>query len=205
MTLRLIKGASSEKPGQAPGSPAAPSSTRVAPPAPPAARGTLPLELAAQLGPGEPLVWWDRKEHLSWRPVLITFAAATVLLLVVTFFAPGLWSQPWAELGKPLAVLFSPVALVLLREYTARRSVMVTDSSVIVVTASGNADRVAFRNIRRVRKDWLTGGVVLQGAEHLVRIPPTLLQATRAAIASQTTGRIRADAVAVHDPLGWLP
>lgn len=209
MTLRLIKGsgagpgepASSAKPSEKPTAGAA---ARVAPEPPPSG-GTLPLELAAELRTGEPLVWWDRKQRISWKPVLSTFAAATVLLLIVTAFAPGFWSQPWADIAKPLAVLFSPVALVLTREFVSRRSIMVTDSSVVVVTASGDADRLAFRNVRRVRKDWLTGGVRLDGAQHVVRIPPALLEATRTAIASQTTGRIRADAISVDDPLRWLP
>ena len=177
---------------------------RLAPMAP-ASPGTLPFELATELRTGEALVWWGEKQQISWRPVAWTFGAAVLLLLVVTAFAPGFWSQPWSDVGKPVAAILSPVALVLAREFASRRSVMVTDSSVVVVTASGRADRLGFRNVRRVRKDWLTGGIKLDGAQHVVRVPPALLDPTRQAIASQTTGRIRADALEVDDPLQWMP
>jgi hypothetical protein len=47
-------------------------------------------------------------------------------------------------------------------------------------------ERIAFRNVRRVRRDLLTGGVLLEGAEHKLRVPPQLVDDARLAIASQT-------------------
>ncbi|MEE9384900.1 MAG: hypothetical protein V3V08_15965 [Nannocystaceae bacterium] len=178
--------------------------TRVAPQAP-RSRGALPTEFASQLRSGEALVWWDEKAEVSWRPVLWTGTGALAILAGATLLAPAFWSQSWREIWKPVSVVLSPVALVFGREVAGRCSVLITDSSIIVVNSRGTADRIAFRNVRRVRRDILTGGVRLEGAQHRVRIPPTLLESTRRAIASQVEGRIQDDPTPVDDPLGWMP
>jgi hypothetical protein len=50
----------------------------------------------------------------------------------------------------------------------------------------------------------LTGGVLLEGARHKLRIPPQLAEDTRAAIASQTRYTLRGSD-GPDDRIGWLP
>src|SRR5690606_7398495 len=100
--------------------------------------------------------------------------------------APELWNVPWTELWKLLAPALAPAGLFYARELVSRRTVLVTESSVIVLDHQGRLDRLAFRNVRRVRRDLLTGGILLEGAAHKLRIPPELADDARVAIASQT-------------------
>ena len=177
---------------------------RLAPGAPPSA-GTLPLEFAQLLRRGEAVVWWDEKERVSWRPVLWTVVAGLVILGGVSAFAPELWQQPLNQLWKPVAAIFSPAAFVFAREFLGRRALVVTDNSIIDVDWRGRSDRIGFRTIRRVRRDFLTGGVLLEGEAHKVRVPPALSERAREAIASQTVNMIRASNDGPVDSLGWLP
>jgi hypothetical protein len=176
---------------------------RLAPSAPPSP-GTLPFELATELRMGEPVVWWGEKDAIDRRPIAWMLLAAALLLGVATLLAPELWSQPLGDLWQPLLPAFAPAALLAAREWVSLRAVLVTDSSVVVCDHRGRVDRIAFRNIRRVSRDFLTGGVLLEGAEHKVRIPPSLAEDTRAAIGSQTRFAIRSGD-GPDDPLGWMP
>lgn len=176
---------------------------RLAPSAPPSP-GTLPLELATELRMGEPVVWWGRKDQIDRRPIAWMLLAAALLLAFASLLAPELWAQPIGDLWQPLLPALAPAALLAAREWFSLRAVLVTDSSVVVCDHRGNVDRIAFRNVRRVGRDWLTGGVLLEGAEHTVRIPPSLADDTRAAIGSQTRFAIRSGDGPV-DPLGWMP
>lgn len=177
---------------------------RLAPGAP-RSPGTVPLELAQQLRMGEAVVWWNEKAAVSWRPVLWTALAGALVLGGVSAFAPELWSQPWSQLWRPIAAVFSPALFVLGREWLGRRATLVTDGAIIDVDARGRADRIGFRNIRKVRRDLLTGGVLLEGESHKVRIPPALTEDARRAMATQTTGMIRASTDQPVDTVGWLP
>jgi hypothetical protein len=176
---------------------------RLAPSAPPSP-GTLPLELATELRMGEPVVWWGRKDTIDRRPIIWMLIAAALLLGFATLLAPELWSQPLRDLWQPLLPALAPAALLAVREWVSLRAVLVTDSSVIVCDHRGNVDRIGFRNIRRVGRDFLTGGVLLEGVEHKVRIPPSLAADARAAIGSQTRFAIRSGQ-GPEDPLGWMP
>ncbi len=171
------------------------------PPRPP---GAVPLELAQLLRRGEAIVWWGAKDQISWRPVLWTLLAGLLLLAAATVFAPAMWSRPLDEAWPPVAATLAPAALVTVREYLSLRMIGVTDTSVIALPRFGSADRIAFRNVDVVRTDLLTGGVLLEGAAHKVRIPPGLMEDTRAAIASQTRNAIRSGD-GPDDRLGWLP
>lgn len=154
---------------------------------------------------GEAVVWWDEKERVSWRPVMWTVLVGCVVLGAVSVFVPELWQQPLRELWKPITAVFSPAAFVFAREWVGRRATLVTDNAIIDVDARGRADRIGFRNVRKVRRDLLTGGVLLEGEAHKVRIPPALAEDARLAVASQTTNLIRASADQPVDTLGWLP
>lgn len=199
-------GEAAQSAGRAEGSSAKPTDARrrLAPGAP-TSPGTVPLELAQQLRMGEAVVWWDEKEAVSWRPVAWTMLAGLIVLAGVTVFVPELWRQPLRELWKPIAAVFSPAAFVFAREWLGRRATLVTDNAIVDVDHRGRADRIGFRNVRRVRRDLLTGGVLLEGEAHKVRIPPALSEAARQAVASQMAGTIRASNDPPEDRLGWLP
>jgi hypothetical protein len=184
--------------------PTGPSSSarRLAPGAPPSP-GTLPLELATELRMGEPVVWWGRKDQIDRGPIGWMLLAAALVLGFATLLAPELWAQPLGDLWQPLLPALAPAALLAAREWVSLRAVLVTDSSVVVCDHRGRVDRIAFRNVRRVGRDFLTGGVLLEGAEHKVRIPPSLADDTRAAIASQTRFAIRSGE-GPEDPLRWM-
>jgi hypothetical protein len=176
---------------------------RLAPSAPPSP-GTLPLELATELRMGEPVVWWGEKTTIDRRPIVWMLLAAALLLGFATLLAPEIWAQPLGDLWQPLLPALAPAALLAVREWVSLRAVLVTDNSVIVCDHRGRVDRIGFRNIRRVGRDFLTGGVLLEGAQHKVRIPPSLADDARAAIGSQTRFAIRSGE-GPEDPLGWMP
>lgn len=177
---------------------------RLAPGAP-ESPGPLPFALARALRADEAVVWWNEKAAISWRAVLYTLALGLLGLAAVTAFAPEFWAQPWRELWMPALVPLLPALLVYARERASLCAVVVTDGSILGRGARGEIDGLAIRNIRRVTRDLLTGGILLEGARHRVRIPPTLLEDARAALASQLRDRLRGAQEAPHDPLGWLP
>lgn len=176
---------------------------RLAPGAPPSP-GPVPLELAQALRMGEPTVWWGEKHTIAREPIMWTAAAGIAVLVVASLWAPGMWGQPLDALWKLLLLPLSPAMLLAGREYLSLRAVLVTDSSVIVQDHRGRLERLAFRNIRRVRRDFLTGGILLEGARHRVRLPPALADEARAAIASQTRHTL-SSGDGPDDPLGWMP
>lgn len=176
---------------------------RLAPGAPPSP-GPVPLELASELRMGEPVVWWGRKDSVDHRPIVWMLLAGLALLGFATLLAPELWDQPLRELWKPLVPALAPVALLGVREWLSMRAVLITDSSVVVCDHRGRLDRLAFRNVRRVGRDFLTGGILLEGARHKLRLPPQLADDAREAIASQTRHTVRSGE-GPDDPLGWLP
>lgn len=202
MALKLVSGGTDGPSGTA----VTPNSgeRRLAPGAP-MSPGTVPLELAQLLRTGEAIVWWNYKDRVNWTPVLWTLAACAVVLGGVSLFAPELWAQPLTALAKPVGAIFSPALLVWLRERLSLRHLAVTDTSVIELSPRGRADRIAFRNVRRVRRDLLTGGILLDGQKHKVRIPPSLMEDTRKAIGSQTRDALRGSPEQPDDPMGWLP
>lgn len=177
---------------------------RVLAPGAPPSPGAVPFELATELRVGEAVIWWGRKDFVARRPIAWLLLAGLALLGFGTLLAPELWNVPWTELWKLLAPALAPAGLFYARELVSRRTVLVTESSVIVLDHQGRLDRLAFRNVRRVRRDLLTGGILLEGAAHKLRIPPELADDARVAIASQTrhhmTGGDGPD-----DPLRWLP
>jgi hypothetical protein len=181
-----------------------PTGRRLAPGAP-LSPGTAPLELAAHLRVGEALVWWDAKASWDFRPALIVFGVCLLILLGATAIAPGFWRQAWSDMWPPIAALFSPVLLLLVRERLGQRSFMVTDTAIIEVTRAGVVSRLAFAAIQRVRRDVVTGGVLLHGKDTKIRIPPALTTNARLAIASQRRNVVRGDPRPPDDPLGWLP
>jgi len=152
---------------------------------------------------GEALVWWDEKNGIHLGPVLLVVGAAVAILGFVSVLAPQFWLQPWGELWKPVAALLSPALLVLVRERVNQRAVLVTDAGILDVDRQGRVGRLAFDAIAAVRRDALRGGLVLDGPRGRVRIPPSLADDARQAVASQRRHRVRATA-AVDDPTGWL-
>lgn len=177
---------------------------RLAPGAP-LSPGTAPLELAAHLRVGEALVWWDAKSGWDVRPALVVAGVCLLILLGATALAPGFWRQDWTDMWPPLAALFSPVALLLAREQLGQRSLMVTDTAIIEITRSGAVSRLSFAAIQKVRRDLVTGGVLLQGKDTKIRVPPALTARAREAIASQRRNVVRGDPRPPDDPLAWLP
>lgn len=177
---------------------------RILAPGAPASPGPVPSELARNLEFGEALVWWDEKDRIHLGPVALVIAAAVSVLGFVSVLAPSFWLQPWADLWKPVAALFSPAALVLLRERINRYAVLVTDVGIIGIDPSGNVQRLSFDAIESVRRDVLRGGLLLEGKRGRVRIPPSLLDDARQAIASQRRNKVRG-AAPIDDPARWLP
>lgn len=184
--------ASVEEPGRrlAPGAPKSP--------------GTMPFEYARELRVGEAAIWWNHKETISWGPVLWTFAAAVLLIAVATAIVPEFWGQPLEDLWKPIVPALLPSLLLLVREWLSRRAIVVTDNSVISFDHRGRVERLGFRNVRAIKRDLLTGGVLLEGAEHKIRIPPVLADDTREAVASQVRHTLRGGQE-LEDSLGWFP
>lgn len=164
----------------------------------------MPFEYARELRVGEPVIWWNHKESISWKPVLWTLGAALLILAIATLFAPDLWLQPLDELWKTVLPALLPALLLLAREWASRRAIVITDNSVIGIDHRGRVDRLGFRNVRTVKRDLFTGGVVLDGAEHRIRIPPSLADDAHDAIASQLRNTVRATDE-LEDRLGWFP
>lgn len=196
MSLELIDGGMEGVPGE--GGP------RALAPGAPRSPGPLPLELAEHLRTGEVVVWWGDKARIDPRPTVIVAAALAGVLGLASLMVPEFWQQPFEGLWPPLAALAAPVLLLLLREAGNRRATVVTDTSILDLPRSGTVERIAFDNIGRVRRGLLLGGIRLEGQAHRVRIPPSLAEDARQAIACQRHGRFRNVSSDVDDPLGWL-
>lgn len=197
MTLELV----SSNPSPPTGSGGGP---RILAPGAPPSPGPVPGDLARHLVFGEALVWWDEKERIHLGPVALVVGAGVAILGFVSVLAPSFWLQPLGELWKPVAVLFSPALLVLLRERLNQCAVLVTDVGIIGVDRSGGVQRVALDGITTVRRDVLRGGLLLEGPRGRVHVPPSLMGDAQQAIASQRRSRPRAGGQ-VDDPMRWLP
>lgn len=176
---------------------------RLAPGAP-KSPGTMPFEYAQHLRVGEAAIWWNHKEAISWAPVLWTLGAAVILVGGATAIVPEFWQQPLDELWKAVVPALLPSLLLLAREWVSRRAIVVTDNSVIGFDHRGRVERLGFRNVRSIRRDLITGGVLIEGAEHKIRVPPSLAEDTRDAVASQLRHTIRSPD-GLDDQLGWFP
>ncbi len=73
------------------------------------------------------------------------------------------WTSRSSDLWRPIAVLLSPMLLWLVREQFSQRAILVTDTAVLEVPRRGEPQRLQFSAVQRVRRDLLTGGVVLTG------------------------------------------
>lgn len=200
MTLQLV----SSNPTPPAGAGSGGDGPRILAPGAPPSPGPVPSDLARHLVFGEALVWWDEKERVHLGPVAMVVGAGVAILGFVSVLAPSFWLQPLGELWKPVAALFSPALLVLLRERLNQCAVLVTDVGIIGVDRSGGVQRLAFDAIESVRRDVLRGGLLLEGKRGRVRIPPSLTDDAHQAIASQRRLRPRTGAV-VDDPMRWLP
>ena len=194
MTLELVS-SNPEPDGQ--GGP------RILAPGAPPSPGPIPGDLARHLVFGEALVWWDEKDRIHLGPVAMVITAAVAILGFVSVLAPSFWLQPLSELWKPVAALFSPALLVLLRERMNQYAVLVTDVGIIGVDPAGRVQRLAFDGIESVRRDVLRGGILLEGKRGRVRIPPSLAGDAHQAIASQRRSRPRGSGQ-IDDPMRWL-
>ncbi len=203
MSFKILGGEA--EPDRKPGRERGPEPGRVLAPGAPPSPGPLPLELAEQLRVGEAVIWWDVKDRIDPRPIAIVTASLLAILGAASLVVPEFWSLPFEGLWPPLAALASPVALLMVRETLNRRATIVTDTSVIDAPRRGRMDRLAFDNIVRVRRDMVLGGIRLEGKAHRVRIPPSLAEDARQAIAGQRQGRFQDVADPVDDPLAWLP
>jgi len=171
-----------------------------APPSP----SVVPLDLARHLEFGQALAWWGDKSQIDRGPIMVAASLVVLLLVLVTLFVPQFWLQPFDQLWQPLLAVSLPVAFAILRERLSRRAVMVTDTAVIEVDMEGRSARLAFDNVRSVRRDVLRGGLRLEGAKAVVRIPGPLVDDARRAIASQRRGRVQTRE-GLDDPTRWLP
>lgn len=187
-----------------PSPPAGGGGPRILAPGAPPSPGPVPSDLARHLVFGEALVWWDEKDRILFGPLALVAAAAVAILGFVSVLVPSFWLQPWGELWKPVAALFSPALLVLLRERLNQCAVLVTDVGIIGVDPSGRVGRLAFDAIETVRRDVLRGGILLEGKRGRVRIPPSLADDAQQAIASQRRNRLRG-ATIIDDSMKWLP
>lgn len=195
MSLKMIEGGvSKEVPSKGP---------RILAPGAPPSPGPIPNDLAQHLDHGEVLVWWGEKTGIELGLVLITLGAAAVALLLVTGFAPSFWSQPIGQIWQPVAALLSPTLFVIAREWTARRALLVTAKAIIEVPRREPPRRLPLSGIARVRRDWLRGGLRVEGAKTAVQVPTALLEDAGAAMRSRFRGRLRAPEREM-DPLRWL-
>lgn len=180
--------------------------TRVLAPGAPASPGTAPLEIARHLRLGEALVWWDAKAGFDLRPLAWIGGVSALVLIAITLLVPEFWAQPFEELWRPIAVMLSPMVVWLAREQFSQRAILVTDTAIVEVPRRGEPQRLQFSAVQRVRRDVLTGGVVLTGKTSKIRIPATLVERTRAAVASQRKGAraLRSAAQRPDDPLHFM-
>lgn len=176
---------------------------RILAPGAPPSPGPIPNWLAAHLEHGEVLVWWGMKHRVQLGPIAITLAAAAVALLMVTGFAPVFWSRPLSALWPPVLAVLSPTLLLLFRELANRSAVLVTDGAVITISPRRHGSRLPLSGIGGVRRDWLRGGVRLWGRRAVLRVPPSLMEDTRAALLSRLRPMVRAS-TQIDDPMGWL-
>ncbi len=177
------------------------SERRVLTPGAPSSPGPCPNDLAVHLEHGEVLVWWNEKTEIQLGLAGITLGAAAVALLMVTGFAPTFWSQPLSGLWRPLLALLSPTLLVLAREWASRTALIVTNNAIIEVPRKGSPKRLALPRILRVRRDWVRGGLKLEGPGTTVHVPTSLLGDAGKAVRSRLQGRVRTPE---DDPLRWL-
>lgn len=175
---------------------------RLAPGAPPS-DGPLPLDAAAHLQHGEVLVWWGRKDRVELALIGLVLGVAVLALAFITAFAPGFWSQPLVDLLPPVGVALLPTAVIGYREWVSRSIVLVTDLAVTVIDRDGAPRRLPFGTITAVRRDWLHGGMRLDGHRTILRIPTRLADPARAAIRSRLRGMVRGTS-AIDDRTGWL-
>ena len=180
-------------------------STRASPKLPPKPNGAIPIALAQLLRSQEPVVWWSTKRKIEWQPAAWASFAGLLLLTFASLFAPALWQLPWLELLSVILAVQAVAIVIVVREFTSRRHVLVTDTAVADIDWRGNGDRIAFRNVRKVRRDWWSGGVRLIGEAHEVRIPPSLMDDTRAAIEHQMAYTLDFGSVSVDDTESWFP
>lgn len=191
MSLKVIDGdgeGSEERP-LAPGAPPSP--------------GPCPNDLAQHLQHGEVLVWWNEKTGVQFGLAAITLGAAAVALLLVTGFAPSFWSQSFGDLWRPVLALLSPTLVVIAREWTSRTALLVTDNAIVEVPRGAAPRRLALARIVSVKRDWLRGGLRVDGPNTTIRVPTSLMEDSGKAVRSRLRGRIRAPE-GVSDPLRWL-
>lgn len=181
-----------------------PGGPRVLAPGAPQSPGTAPLEIARHLRMGEALVWWDAKAGYDLRPLAWIGGISAAVLLVASLLAPEFWDQPFADLWRPIAVLLSPMLLWLVREQFSQRAILVTDTAILEVPRRGEPQRLQFSAVQRVSRDLLTGGVVLTGKLSKIRVPASLVDRARVAIASQRKGALRSQAERPDDPLRFM-
>ncbi|WAS93125.1 hypothetical protein [Nannocystis punicea] len=181
-----------------------PGGPRVLAPGAPPSPGTAPLEIARHLRLGEALVWWDAKAGYDLRPLAWIGGISAAVLLVASLVAPEFWDQPFADLWRPIAVLLSPMLLWLFREQFSQRAILVTDTAILEVPRRGEPQRLQFSAVQQVRRDLLTGGVVLTGKLSKIRVPASLVDRARVAIASQRKGALRSKAERPDDPLRFM-
>lgn len=174
----------------------------LAPGAPPSP-GPCPNDLAQHLNHGEVLAWWGEKSGIQFGLAAITLGAAAVALLLVTGFAPSFWAQPPAQLWRPLLVLLSPTLAVIVREWLSRRAVLVTGVAIIEVPRRGAPARLNLSGIVRVRRDWVRGGLTVEGSNTRVHVPTSLIEDAGKAVRSRLRGRARPPSREA-DPLRWL-
>lgn len=166
--------------------------------------GAVPFALAQKLEAGEAVVWWDTVDRMAWRGPGILAIVGVLVLLAVGLAVPELWALPIDELSRAAAVCVAPGVAQALRNWLAQRTVVVTDGAIIDADRHGRGDRLRLANIRMVRRDWWTGGVILQGAAHQIRIPPVLAPDVQRQLRRQREVMLMRDERALDDRLGWL-
>ena len=141
---------------------------------------------------------------MVWRGPSILAAIGAAVFAMVGLAVPELWSLPAGELARAAAVCLAPGAAQGLRNWWAQRTVVVTDGAILDADRGGRGDRLRLSNVRVVRRDWWTGGVILEGAAHRIRIPPTLAPDVQRHLRRQREVMLMRDEDALDDRLGWL-
>ena len=178
---------------------------REIPPLPTSSGKAIPISLAQLLRSQEPVVWWSSKQDIEWQAAIVSSVGGLLLLTFASLFAPEIWALPLLDLVGVITVTQAVTLVLIVREWTSRRHVVVTDTAVADIDWRGGGDRISFRNVRKVKRDWWTGGVRLVGEAHEVRIPPSLMDDARAAIANQMAYTLDFGSVSIEDRLSWFP
>lgn len=188
-------------------SPKTASEARSFAPGAPNSPGPLPDDLRELLERGEALIWWNQKEDIDWVSPGVTLVVCLMLLGAITMLAPTFWARSPLDFWGPVAAMLLPAAFMVMREFFGRGLWVVTERRIVTVDFRGYTQSLAFRSIREVRRDHISGGVKLIGPDKTLRIGPRFAKDLRIAMQTQLRHKVlgSGDQSPVDHVGGWFP